>query len=76
MLFSLVSLLLPTYFNLHDRIIVRTEIYRESRVSLKKFLSVLQFVQSQMILTCVHEMIQVFFIFIGYRFLVEGGRQG
>lgn len=40
MLFSLVSLLLPTYFNLHDRINVRTEIYRDSRVSLKKFSSV------------------------------------
>lgn len=34
--FSLVSLLLPMYFDMHDRITVGTEIYGDSRVSLKK----------------------------------------
>lgn len=38
--FSLVSLLLPTHFNVHDRINVGTEIYGDSRVSLKKLSSV------------------------------------
>lgn len=38
--FSLISLLLPTYFNVHDRNNVGTEIFGGSSVSLKKLLSV------------------------------------
>lgn len=77
--FSLVSLLLPTYFNVHDRINAGTEIYGDSRVSLKKLSSVECITvcnNSQMILISVHEMIQIFFIFISYRFLAEVGGWG
>lgn len=37
---SLISLLLPMYFNVHDRINVGTEIFGSSSVSLKELSSV------------------------------------
>lgn len=67
--FPLVSLFLPPYFDVHDRINVGTGIYWGSRVSLRncQVLSVLQLVRSQVIFICLHETIQIFFIFISYR---------
>lgn len=77
MSFSLLFLLLPTYFSARDRTNVGTETYGDSKFeeNVKCWVYYSLFRARWFLLVCI-KWFRIFFIFISYRVLVKGGKEG